>query len=163
MGDHTLPCLLAGRSRTMGFCCFSLKGLRRVILLSTMGKKTGQIGPVLKIVMETFTSLLLICFLTVFNVTWFYWSESFFKYPRVAQSKHFVPLRGHIPATHDQWSEMLDTLLLLAWFSALSVWIELHYNLWCKEINVVSLNDALCLHEQCQIMCLEGWLAKSCR
>lgn len=52
VGAHTLPCLLCwlphllshhvGRSRTMGFCCSSLKGLMRVVLLSTVGQKTKE-------------------------------------------------------------------------------------------------------------------------
>lgn len=52
VGAHTLPCLLCwlphllshhvGRGRTMGFCCSSLKGLMRVVLLSTVGQKTKE-------------------------------------------------------------------------------------------------------------------------
>lgn len=55
VGAHTLPCLLCwlphllshriGRSRTMGFCCFSLKGLMRVVLLSMMGIKQRKQAP----------------------------------------------------------------------------------------------------------------------
>lgn len=72
VGAHTLPCLLCwlphllshhvGRSRTMGFCCSSLKGLMRVVLLSTVGEKPRKIRTVVKIIKEPFTSLFWIFF-----------------------------------------------------------------------------------------------------
>lgn len=59
VGAYTLPCLLCwlpdlhshhtGWSRTMGFCCFSLKGFIWVVMLSSDGIKTRNIGPMLKI------------------------------------------------------------------------------------------------------------------
>ena len=98
VGAHTLPCLLRwlphllshhiGRNRTMGFCCCSLKGLVRVVLLSMMGKNKenrphveNNNGNFYFIIVEG--CLMLPAFIE---------EKVFFKYPLMAQQMHFFNL-----------------------------------------------------------------------
>lgn len=99
VGALALPCLLcwlpdllshhAGRSRTMGFCCFSLKGLMRVVLLSMMGKNKENRAHVEN--NNGNFQFITVDVLTMFKVTWFY--RSFFTYPILAQQMHIFCLK----------------------------------------------------------------------